>query len=261
MLSGGVDFEATVDEGRQGVVRLHRVGIEHREAHRALDDECRAGESGLDVAPADAHLVQHVARPRRFGVAGRPGHHREGLVTDRAVVLLVDEGSPRGEGLVGRHYRWEVLVSDGDKAGGVVGDGGGVGDDDCHRLAVVPNLVLGEDAVIGQDVAEAGDDALQLRDGDDPGDTRTGGGGGGRDAEDAGVGALGAHDAGVQHAGPLEVDAVASGASDLLHEVAPADGTADLGGDVVSDRPQPGVEVVGHANSLVTDSTASMIGA
>ena len=120
---------AVVAHGAERGLGLEVGVLDERRAEFLLDDEGRLGESALDVAPAD-----HVA------------------VDEVRAVLLVDERRARGQGRVGIEDLGQRLGLDAHQPGGGDGLVPGLGHDHGHHVAVVADLVVGQDVEVLQDL-------------------------------------------------------------------------------------------------------------
>ena len=202
----------------QGVVGLHGVAVDDGELGGGLDHSGGCGQGGAGVAPHQLVAVGDVV-----GGAGR-GHAQE-LLARLDVGLLVDEHvGGEGAGRVGEGG--QIVVVDPHQLGRVGGLMGGLGHHHRHRLAVIADLAVGQDGVIGDYVTEAAAEFPEVV-GGDHGD-HTGGGLslGPVDASDVRMSPLGPDHRGVGHVRDRRVDGVASPAGDLLPGVAPGRGLA-----------------------------------
>ena len=153
-------------------------------------------------------------------VGGGGGGHAQELLAGLGVGLLVDQGvGGEGSGRVGEGG--QVVVVDPHQIGRVGGLVRCLGHHHRHRLAVVADLAVGQDSVVGDYVAEAAAQAAKVVGGDHRDHAGGGLGLGPIDAGDAGMGPLRAHHRRMGHVGQSHVDRVPGPPRDLLPSIAP----------------------------------------
>ena len=155
---------------------------------------------------------------------GREGGER--LVTAGAVALLVHQRRAWRRRLLRIHDGGEVLVLHLDELDGIGRGEDAVRYDQRDRLAVIAHLTDSEDAVVGDDVPEPGEEPAQVVGGHYGDDARGGLRRGGVDGDDLRVRAVGPQYLRVQAARRHDVDRVHGPAGHLLQQVAPLHGPA-----------------------------------
>ena len=233
-LAAGVDGQAAVVVPHGGAaVGLDITLVHGGGGHTALHDDVGVGETGVEVAHAELEvvggvgtargivLVQHATGARAGSVEGS-----ESLMNQRGVV---------SHGLPSVHHRRKHLEFDVDQVQGFLGGVSADRGDGGNGVAFVKGLVLGHDVVaqelevdhraLGQVRSPAGG-FHNVGAGDHGADAGRGLGAAGVDGLDAGMGVGAAQHLAVEHAGQVQVGAVASHAGDLV-------------GSVVADRTGP----------------------
>jgi len=186
------------------------------------------GTAGLHGGGDQPLVADPLAYGHLGGVEGRGGCRLVAAVPVHAVhadvagCVLVQLGCAGCHGLLGVDNRGEELVLHVDQLQGILG-GVGIGGD--HHRDPVADVADGADGqgMVGGDVVlhaprghRAGErvDLAHVLAGVDSEDARQGGGTGGVDGEDAGVGVRAAQDRGVGHIGEGDIVQVAAGAGD-----------------------------------------------
>ncbi len=199
---------------------LHRVLVDRRKSVVALDDDLRASEYRLELAPVDAVPVADVPLARRqlAEPVEEPGLRRP----------VVDHWRARGERVLDRGDDGQLLVLDRDRV-----DGGGgcrlrLGRHRCDRLAVEAHLVDRDDRTVLDRVAEVRVDVGEVAAGEDADDARDPFCGGGVDRRDPRVRDRAAQDPAVQHPRHEQVADELGLAAELLVCIEPRVRAADL---------------------------------
>ena len=245
VLRGGEDDKVALVEERQRVVRLHGVAVEHRIAVLALDDEMRARERLVDVAPFDARDRAHIADKAFLAFVHT-------FVPDALAAALVKDRCVRLERLLRVDHDRKVFVGDVDELRRLGSLALGLRDHDRDRLALEADPLDREDRVIEDYMAVVrsqarGQEVISDQNADH---SRTRGGRGAVDARDGRVRPRRADDERVRHPRHRQIDRIARPAGHLR------DGVRAPGG-----RPDDAVRLLHRALRIwsAASSTASTI--